>query len=86
MNAKIKQVYTSSFGIINVELSDKYNGYTINEIESMPFSGWSECHKKDYIKNCKQVIECQMSGYNLNEIECLKNYNFSLVKFYMNIN
>ena len=86
MNAKSKQVYTSSFGIVTVELSDRYNGHTIEEIEAMPFIGWSECHKKEYINNCKRVIECQTSGYNLNEIECLKNSNFNLVRFYMSIN
>ena len=63
-----------------------YNGYTIEEIESMPFKGWAECHVKEYIRNCKEVIDIQMSGVNLNTIWGIKNYNFNLVQFYLKHN
>ena len=80
----LKQVYTSSFGFITVDdKSPLYNGKTIQGIECMPFNGWINEHKKEYIDNCKKVIECQMYGFNQNEIECLKNRNFNLVVFYL---
>ena len=59
-----------------------YNGKTIEEIrhnlpESMP-----QIHRNLYLNNCKRVIECQESGYNLNEIEMIKNSNFILLQPY----
>ena len=59
-----------------------YNNKTLEQIagnmpESMP-----ELHRNEYLSNCKKVIECQTSGYNLNEIDGLKNYNFILISLY----
>ena len=59
-----------------------YNSKTIEQIcnnlpECMP-----QIHKDMYLNNCKRVIECQVSGYNINEIEIIKNANFILLKPY----
>lgn len=71
-----KQVYTNSFGIMTVDIYDNtYNGHTINEIETMPFTGWSIADRDMYIENCREVIYMQLSGVNLGMIECLKNTN-----------
>lgn len=60
-----------------------YNGKTIEEIrENMP-DWFPKVHQYLYIKNCERVIECQKSGYNLNEIEPLKNFNHELFKSYI---
>jgi len=81
----IKQVYTQSFGIIYVNAGDPtYNGYTIDQIEKMPFAGWSESDKKQYINNCKDVIQSQLTGTNEGYAECCKNINHHLVKTYLN--
>ena len=79
-----KQVYTSSFGFITVDIYDHtYNGHTINEIETMPFSGWHPADKERYIKNCREVIDIQLSGVNLSMIECIKNTNHQIAKQYL---
>lgn len=61
-----------------------YNGKTPEQIEKLIPNTWAACHKSDYMSNVIRVIECQISQTNLHEIEALKNYNFNLVKFYMN--
>lgn len=61
-----------------------YNGKTPKQIEKLLPATWAVCHKSDYMYNVCRVIECQISQTNLHEIEALKNYNFNLVKFYMN--
>lgn len=79
-----KQVYTNSFGIITVDLYDNtYNGHTIEKIEAMPFTGWAIADREMYIKNCREVIEMQLSGVNLGMIECLKNTNHYIAKQYI---
>lgn len=61
----------------------KYNGYTLQEIEKNLNPSMIDIHKQDYLNNCKAVINRQTTGYNLNEIEGLKNYNFNLIKIYL---
>lgn len=79
----MKTIYSVNFGTTFVAIgSDKYNNYSIAEIKKMPFTGWINEHKKQYIDNCKKVIDCQMSGYNLQDIEYYKNFNFLLTKSY----
>lgn len=64
-----------------------YNGYTVQEIENkLKHLKWHEEDKKRYLSNVKQVIDIQMSGVNLNEIEGLKNQNFAITKFYLEQN
>lgn len=60
-----------------------YNGYTLEQVEKMPFKGWIEAHKRIYIENCKRVIQCLESGLNRHDIELCKNENFLLVKMYL---
>ena len=56
-----------------------YNSLTIEDIKNnLPF-GMPSHEVVDYIRNCERVIECQMSGMNLHEIEDLKNYNHRLI-------
>lgn len=75
------QVYTYSLGLIWFDNgSNLYNGYTIEEIEAMPFAGWSEHDKTRYINNCREAIECQVSGVNAGYCEALKNTNFEIVR------
>lgn len=59
-----------------------YNNKTIEQIEQNLPSNMSDFHRLEYINNCKKVIERQTTGYNLNEIEGIKNYNFILIKLY----
>ena len=42
----------------------------------------AEDHKIQYLNNCKQVINNEASGFNLNYNEALRNYNFNLIRFY----
>jgi hypothetical protein len=66
----------------NMPESDKplYNGRTIEQIRNNMHPNMCAAWIDSYIDNCTRVIECQMSGKNLNEIEDLKNYNFNLLK------
>lgn len=59
-----------------------YNGKTLEQIENNLPSNMIQLHKDMYMNNCKKVIECQVSGYNLNEIEVIKNANFILHNMY----
>ena len=59
-----------------------YNGKTLEQIASNLPSNMIQLHKDMYLNNCKRVIECQVSGYNLNEIEIIKNANFILLNMY----
>lgn len=59
-----------------------YNNKTIEQIEQNLPPNMSDFHRLEYINNCKKVIERQTTGYNLNEIEGIKNYNFILIKLY----
>ena len=59
-----------------------YNGKTLEQIASNLPSNMIQLHKDMYLNNCKRVIECQVSGYNLNEIEIIKNANFILHNMY----
>ena len=79
-----KQVYTNSFGLVTVDIYDNtYNGYTIEQIKKMNFSGWSSADREKYIENCREVINLQLSGINLGMIECLKNMNHYIAKRYI---
>jgi len=80
---KTISVYTQTFGNVSVNLGDPaYNGLTIEQIQSR-MQGWHEVDKKQYIANCKEIINCQMSGYNLGTIESLKNSNFFIAQRYI---
>ena len=82
---KTKQVWTASFGMITVNSGDStYNGHTMEEIKNMPFLGWDKEHKIQYINNCREIIESQLTGRDEGHAECLKNTNFNLVNFYLN--
>ena len=59
-----------------------YNGKTLEQIASNLPNNMIQLHKDMYLNNCKRVIECQVSGYNLNEIEIIKNANFILHNMY----
>ena len=60
-----------------------YNGYTLEQIENNLPPNMAEVHKLQYLNNCKQVIKNQISGYNLDYNEALKNSNFNLILFYL---
>jgi hypothetical protein len=77
-------IYTQSFGNVTVDLYENtYNGLTINQIKTR-MQGWHDLDKRQYLKNCYEVIACQMSGCNLNTIESLKNSNFFIANNYIN--
>ena len=61
-----------------------YNGYTLEQIQNNLPKGMIERHKIEYIDNCKEVIELQKNGYNIERQNSLKNYNFNLISFYLN--
>jgi hypothetical protein len=63
---------------------EKYNGYTLEEIKKNFPKNMIELHKKMYLDNCKQVIKNELSGYNLDYNEAIKNTNFNIIKFYLN--
>jgi len=65
-------------------MKDRYNGYTIEEIEARLNPNMADCHKAEYMNNVREVIERQMSGFNLNEIENIKNTNFHITNLYLN--
>lgn len=78
-----KQVYSQAHGLIWVDTDEKYNGRTIEEIEKLPFKGWSDHDKKLYLKNCAEVISLQLTG-DFGMAESIKNSNFSIAKKYIN--
>ena len=79
-----KQVYSQVHGLIWVDTDEKYNGRTIEELEKLPFKGWSEHDKKLYLKNCAEVISLQLTG-DFGMAESIKNSNFHIAKKYINI-
>ena len=78
-----KQVYSQAHGLIWADTGEKYNGRTIEEIEKLPFKGWSEHDKKLYLKNCAEVISLQLTG-DFGMAESIKNINFCISKKYIN--
>lgn len=62
---------------------NRYNGKTVEQITSNLPINMCESHKTTYITNVVRVIECQTTGYNTNEIESLKNFNFNLISLYL---
>lgn len=62
-----------------------YNGKTLEQIEANLPTKMIQLHKDMYLNNCKRVIECLASGYNLNEVDIIKNANFILIEpYYIN--
>jgi len=60
-----------------------YRGYTLRQVlEKLP-KQMTRQEKRDYINNCKRITECQNTGFNLNDIEPLQNYNFLLINYYL---
>lgn len=60
-----------------------YNGKTVEQIENnLPANMISE-HCKHYLNNVREVIQCQLTGINTQEIEIRKNANFNLINFYL---
>ena len=78
-----KQVYSQVHGLIWADTGEKYNGRTIEEIEKLPFKGWSEHDKEIYLKNCAEVISLQLTG-DFGMAESIKNSNFYISKKYIN--
>ena len=64
---------------------EKYNGMTILQVRNNLPSNMTQGHKELYLKNCKEVIKNQLSGFNLDYNEFLKNSNFRLIVFYTNL-
>lgn len=62
---------------------ETYNGLTLEQIKNNFPLNMADVHKLQYLNNCKQVIKNQISGYNLDYNEALKNYNFNLILFYL---
>ena len=63
-----------------------YNGYSIRYIISHFPKGMIKDHKKDYIKNCIEIYKNEISGYNLDYCNSMRNYNFNMIKFYLCLN
>jgi hypothetical protein len=59
-----------------------YNGLTLEKIKLNFPPNMAEVHKMQYLNNCKQVINNEASGFNLDYNEALRNYNFNLILFY----
>lgn len=60
-----------------------YNGKTVDQIVSNLPANIHPSHKETYLKNVARVIECQETGYNLNEVETLKYSNFLIIQMYL---
>lgn len=60
-----------------------YNNNTLEHISSNLPTNMPECHKVEYINTCKRVIDIQLSGYNLEQIETLMSYNHRLISLYI---
>jgi hypothetical protein len=60
-----------------------YNGLTLEQIKLNFSPNMAEVHKMQYLNNCKQVIQNEASGFNLDYNEALRNYNFNLIRFYL---
>jgi hypothetical protein len=59
-----------------------YNGLTLEQIKNNLPPNMAEVHKMQYLNNCKEVINNEASGFNLDYNEALRNYNFNLILFY----
>jgi hypothetical protein len=59
-----------------------YNGLTLEQIKKNFPPNMAEVHQMQYLNNCKQVMENEASGFNLDYNEALRNYNFNLIRFY----
>ena len=62
----------------------KYNGKEPQQIADNLPDNMPKAHREIYMKGVDRVISCQRSGYNLNEIEAIKNHNHELHKLYHN--
>ena len=62
-----------------------YNGYSIRYIISNLPEGMIKDHKKEYIKNCIEVYKNELSDYNLDYCNSMRNYNFNMIRFYNNL-
>lgn len=62
---------------------ETYNGLTLEQIKNNLPPNMAEDHKLQYLNNCKQVIQNEDSGFNLDYNEALRNYNFNLIRFYL---
>ena len=62
-----------------------YNGYSIRYIISNLPEGMIKDHKKESIKNCIEVYKNELSDYNLDYCNSMRNYNFNMIRFYNNL-
>ena len=62
-----------------------YNGYSIRYIISHFPKGMIKQHKKDYLKNCIEVYQNEKEEYNMEYCNSLRNSNFNMINFYMNL-
>ena len=62
-----------------------FNGHSIRYIIAHFPEGMIKVHKKEYIKNCIYVYNNELNGYNLDYCNSVRNYNFNMIKFYMNL-
>jgi len=61
---------------------EKYNGMTLQEIEKNLPANMIPEHKKDYLNNCKYVIENESKKFNLDYCQLVRNTNFNTILFY----
>lgn len=62
-----------------------YNGRTFIQIVRNLNPKMIKIHKKQYLKTCLEVHRNEISGYNLDYNQTLRNANFILIKFYNNL-
>lgn len=60
-----------------------YNGKTAAQVEANLPVNMCASHRETYMKNVAKVIECETTGYNLHEVESIKNFNFYLISLYL---
>jgi hypothetical protein len=60
-----------------------YNGKTLEEIEANLHPDMPQIHRDLYLNNCKEVINNEAAGVNLDYCQTLRNSNFLLTNFYL---
>lgn len=69
--------------LLTAEEKSRYNGKTIEQIKDNLPKGLSRRLKDRYISNCKEVINHQTHGHDLQLIDLIKNENFQIIKPYI---
>jgi hypothetical protein len=60
-----------------------YNGMTLAEIEANLHPNMIPAHRELYLNNCKEVIENETAGFNLDYCQAVRNSNFRLTEMYL---